>query len=271
MFCPQAVKVAAEEDEDLDIDLSEGDDDGDVPRPRPARNVQEGGYDSDEVDFDSDEAGDEGFVDLSTLLGAGQGFGPPSDDDDDEQEGESASGEEEDDMDMDDDDDDSGSDEDDDEAADRLNSLIAGLPSKRKSAPGESDDEDVGASRAKRRVLKDRNEEGRKEGSFGAPLNASTSALSFLCGNSPLVRALTNWSGLSFAPLLQTASFPFIRFLPPCPLPSPPHCSTRPRPSPPPTRALLCLRPWPVGLRTGSSERPPTRLPRVRSPSGERR
>ena len=159
-------------------------------------------YDDDEADFESDEAGSEGFVDLSTFLADGQGY-PVSDDDSDVESGadeplgagiaaqdgvdmedEDDEGTEDEDNDAeaegenDDEDDDDDETDDDEDAQDKLASLIMGLPSKRKAVPGESDDEDgaaAGSSRAKRRVLRDRNEEGRKEGSFGAPLNTSTS------------------------------------------------------------------------------------------------
>lgn len=175
------VQIAADDDSDIDVDLSEGDS---APAPRRAqRSTYE---DDDEVDFDSDEAGSEGFIDLSTFLADGQGYDVPSDSEvesGDEAQGESTAQdgmdmedeEEDDDEDLSDEDVDE--DEDEDDGADRLTSFISGLPSKRKSAPGESDEEDgaAGSSRVKRRVLKDRNEEGRKEGSFGAPLNTSTS------------------------------------------------------------------------------------------------
>ena len=184
--------AAAEDGSDLEIDLSEGDS---APTPRRAAAAT---YDDDNdgTDFDSDEAGSEGFVDLSTFLADGQGY-PSSEDGSDVESGAEEAADAgsalEDGMDMeaeddegvedskdddeeDDDDDDDDEDEDDDDAQDKLASLIMGLPSKRKTAPGDSDDEDgaaAGSSRTKRRVLKDRNEEGRKEGSFGAPLNAS--------------------------------------------------------------------------------------------------
>ncbi|CED84154.1 Uncharacterized conserved protein [Phaffia rhodozyma] len=170
------------DDEDLDIDLAESSSD-EYPTSSAigARQAsvfeQTSSQDSEEeVDFDSDEAGPEGFVDLSTFLSG------PASDDDDEDDSRDKNTEledmEDDDSEEDDDDDSEEDQEDEDEdegemsldedGAIRLESFISNLNSGKRKAE-ESDEEDV-APKTKRRVLKDRAEQGRKEGEFGAPL-----------------------------------------------------------------------------------------------------
>lgn len=124
-------------------------------------------------DFDSDEAGSTGFMDLSTMLD-----GPMSDREDFDDEGAHDEGMSEDEDEDGDDDDDEDSEEDeemdeDEGALDQLGAFVTALKSGKRKAG--DDEEDGGAQRSKRRVLKDRGEDGRKEGDFGAPLTKGES------------------------------------------------------------------------------------------------
>lgn len=119
-------------------------------------------------------------MDLSTMLD-----GPMSDreDFDDENaqdeveegmsEGEEDEEEDEDEGDSDEEMSEGDEDEEDEGALDQLGAFVSGLKSAKRKA-GEDGEEDGGAQRSKRRVLKDRGEDGRKEGDFGAPLAKGT-------------------------------------------------------------------------------------------------
>jgi hypothetical protein len=94
--------------------------------------------------------------------------------DDERQDAEGADDDEMDEDSEEDEDDGMSEDEDEEEGGDldRLGNYISALQNGKRKA----EDEDEGAgSRSKRRVLKDRGEDGRKEGEFGAPLNKSQS------------------------------------------------------------------------------------------------
>lgn len=131
-------------------------------------------------DFDSDEGGSTGFMDLSTMLD-----GPMSDREDfnddgaqsEDNEGMSEGDDDDDDEDSEDDEDEEMDDEDE-GALDQLGAFVSALKSGKRKAGEDGDEEDGGAQRTKRRVLKDRGEDGRKEGDFGAPLAKGTCQLS---------------------------------------------------------------------------------------------
>ena len=131
-------------------------------------------------DFDSDEGGSTGFMDLSTMLD-----GPMSDREDFNDDGaqsednEGMSEDDDDDEDEDsEDDEDEEMDDEDEGALDQLGAFVSALKSGKRKAGEDGDEEDGGAQRTKRRVLKDRGEDGRKEGDFGAPLAKGTCQLS---------------------------------------------------------------------------------------------
>lgn len=191
---PQRPRVKAVEKE-IEVDLAESDDEAHAPVAAPVRKARFAAppspeYASDEDEgFNSDEAEEAGgFVDLSAMLD-----GPaPSDDEaptkpdaPEEEADEMSMGEDDDEEEDDEEDDDDDDDDDDDEldfdeeedgeddamALDQLGSFISNLKSGKRKADDDDDNGPLtGGQKAKRRVLRDRGEDGRKEGEFGAPL-----------------------------------------------------------------------------------------------------
>jgi hypothetical protein len=167
---PKPVEINLDEDEDLDSSADEAAGPSSRPSLRfqlPDSHNQDLEDASADDDFDSDEAGSAGFMDLSTMLDGPMSDREDFDDDDEdgtsEDDGEEESEEEDENEDMDEDE----------GALDQLGAFVSALKSGKRKA-GE-DEDDGGAQRAKRRVLKDRGEDGRKEGDFGAPLTKGMS------------------------------------------------------------------------------------------------
>jgi hypothetical protein len=183
-LCPCQTKAPAQ----LEVNLDEDEDFSDAApsksTTKPSLRFQlpdshnADGEDSADDDFDSDEGGSAGFMDLSTMLDGPMSDREDFDDDNAHDEVEEGMSDDDDEEEEDEDSDEEMSEEGDEEdegALDALGAFVSGLKSAKRKA-GEDGEEDGGAQRSKRRVLKDRGEDGRKEGDFGAPLTKGMSA-----------------------------------------------------------------------------------------------